>query len=136
MSGTEKEIAELLEAWAAAEVAGDPAAMGELVTERFTAVGPLGFTLSKSDWVERHATGALRYESFEVDETTTRVNGDTAVVIGRISAVGAYRGNPVPAAVRATIVIDRADGAPRLDVVHMSFIAGTPGAPPIPGRPA
>ncbi|WP_232661632.1 nuclear transport factor 2 family protein [Pseudonocardia sp. TRM90224] len=136
MSGTEQEITELLEAWAAAEVAGDPVAMGELVTDRFTAVGPLGFTLSKSDWVERHATGALKYETFGVDETTTRFSGDTAVVIGRINAVGAFRGNPVPAAVRATAVIDRTDGAWRLDVVHMSFIAGTPGAPPIPGRPA
>ena len=44
---TTSEIHELLDGWAAAETAGDTTAMASLVTDDFSAIGPLGFTLDR-----------------------------------------------------------------------------------------
>ncbi|MFG1945460.1 nuclear transport factor 2 family protein [Nonomuraea sp. NPDC048826] len=124
-------IDDVLAAWTAAEEQGDTAALERLLAGGFTAVGPLGFTLSRDDWLERHRTGSLTYETFGLDETTVRVHGDCAIVTGRQHATGAWRGNPVPEALRSTLVLVGG----RIEALHMSFVAGTPGAPPIPGAP-
>jgi ketosteroid isomerase-like protein len=132
-----EEITEFLTAWTAAERNADTAFIDEHLTDDFVGVGPLGFTLTKADWRARHETGDLTYDAFDVDEVQARVYGDTAVVIARHQAVGAYRGNPIPQTVRATLVLVHDEGAWRLAGIHFSFIAGTPGAPPLPGqRPA
>ena len=61
--------------------------------------------------------------------------GDAAVVIAQQSAAGAYRGHEVPGDLRVTLVVADTSGSPKLASAHMSFIAGTPGAPPLLGRP-
>ncbi|WP_020666023.1 nuclear transport factor 2 family protein [Amycolatopsis nigrescens] len=131
---SESEIIEFLSGWGAAEVAGDAAALGGYLAEDFTGVGPLGFTLSKEDWLSRHETSALTYTSFDVTEPSVRLYGDTAVVIATQQVDGAYQGHPIPSQVRVTIVVVKPAGQWQLAGVHSSFIAGTPGAPPIPGR--
>jgi hypothetical protein len=45
---------------------------------------------------------------------------------------GTYQGHPIPEAVRASLVIAADRDCLRLAAIHMSFIAGTAGAP-IPG---
>jgi uncharacterized protein (TIGR02246 family) len=127
-------IADLLSAWTDAEVRGDSADMAGLLTEDFAAVGPLGFTLSKTDWLARHEAGALKYRDFRLDGVTVREYGDAAVVIATQQVDGTFQGHPVPGTLRVTLVAARTDGGWRLATAHMSFVAGTPGAPPIPGR--
>jgi ketosteroid isomerase-like protein len=117
-----------------AETKADTEALTAILADDFTAVGPLGFTLSKRDWLDRHETGALRYESFEFVDVQERHYGDTAVVIARQESPGAYRGNPVPSTLRVTLVLVRHNESWQLTSAHMSFVAGTPGAPPMPGR--
>jgi ketosteroid isomerase-like protein len=119
---------------AAAETKADTEQLTAILTDDFTAVGPLGFTLSKKDWLDRHETGALKYESFEFVDVQERRYGDAAVVVARQEAPGAYRGNPVPSTLRVTLVLVRHAESWQLAGAHMSFVAGTPGAPPIPGR--
>jgi ketosteroid isomerase-like protein len=131
---TRNDVETALSRWTAAEAAGDSAALQTLLADDFTAVGPLGFTLTKQDWLDRHAPGQLTYETFDLDELQVRVYDDAAVAIARQSAQGTHQGQPVPSALRITLVLTRADDRWRLAVAHMSFIAGTPGAPPIPGR--
>ena len=127
------EIDSFLTGWAGAEQAGDTATLDTLLTEDFTAVGPLGFILPKQAWLARHRSRDLTYDSFSLDETHTRRFGDTAVVIARNHTRGSYQGHPVPEAVRATLVLVSVAGGWELAALHMSFIAGTHGAPPIPG---
>jgi ketosteroid isomerase-like protein len=130
MSGIE----ELLADWTAAERSGDGATLDRLLTDDFVGVGPLGFTLSKKDWLERFGNG-LRYETFGLEEVGVRGYGDAAVVVARQAGRGTWQGNPVPEAVRASLVLVRQADGWRLAGSHLSFIAGTPGAPPVPGRP-
>lgn len=121
--------------WAAAEADGDAAALDTLLTDDFTAAGPLGFVLPKQAWLARHRPGGgLSYDSFTLAEVQTRLLGDdVAVVTARNDQPGSFQGHPIPEAVRATLILTREGGRWRMAATHLSFIAGTAGAPPIPG---
>jgi ketosteroid isomerase-like protein len=127
-------ITDLLAAWTDTETRGDAAGMAPLLTDDFTAVGPLGFTLSKTDWLARHESGGLKYRDFRLEGVTVREFGDTAVIVATEQADGTFNGHPVPGTLRATIVAARNGSGWQLTATHLSFVAGTPGAPPIPGR--
>lgn len=126
------EIDTTLAAWAAAEHAGDTGQLEVLLGDEFYGVGPLGFVLSKPAWIGRHHQG-LVYEAFHLDEVEIHRFGDVALIRARNDTRGAFQGHPVPGSVRATILVVTSAGTSRLAVVHLSFIAGTPGAPPLPG---
>ena len=127
-----EQIDSFLAAWTDAEREGDVATLDALIADDFVGVGPLGFTLPKSAWLGRHAGGELKYEQFAVDEVDARPHGDVAVITARHTAAGSYNGQPIPTALRATLVRAAETDEPRLAALHLSFIAGTPGAPPIP----
>lgn len=125
---------EFLTEWAAAEQAGDISALGRLLADEFTAVGPLGFILPKQAWLARHRSGDLAYEAFSLEEVQAcPIGPGTVVVTARNNTRGSYQGHPIPAATRATLVLASNGSRWQLAAIHMSFIAGTPGAPPIPG---
>jgi ketosteroid isomerase-like protein len=126
-------IEEFLTTWAAAEEAGDTATLDTQLAGDFTAVGPLGFILTKQAWLARHRRGDLTYQEFSLGEVSARTAGGTAIVTARNNTRGSYQGHPIPEAVRATLILAGDTGARKLAAVHMSFIAGTTGAPPIPG---
>jgi ketosteroid isomerase-like protein len=128
-----QQIDSFLASWTDAERDGDVATLDTLIADDFVGVGPLGFTLPKAAWLARHADGALKYESFAVDEIDARPHGDVAVITARHTAAGSHNGHPIPTALRVTLVLVGDGGEPRLVALHLSFIAGTPGAPPIPG---
>jgi ketosteroid isomerase-like protein len=124
-------IESFLDDWTSAERAGDTSALAGLLADDFTGVGPLGFVLPKAGWLGRHQQGALNYEAFDFDEAMPRVHGHAAVITGRNVVRGAYQGNPVPEAARATLFLVGDADRWKLAAIHMSFIAGT-GAPPMP----
>jgi ketosteroid isomerase-like protein len=132
-------IQAFLDDWSAAEHAGDTGRLEALLTDDFTAAGPLGFILPRQAWLARHRQGDLSYDSFSLAEVQARVHDEAAVVTARNNTRGSYQGHPIPEATRATLVLVRDAGHWQLTAIHMSFIAGTRGAPPIPGagnRPA
>ncbi len=119
--------------WTTAEREGDLAALDRLLAEDFVGVGPLGFTLPKPAWLQRLRSGDLRYETFDLSEVAARVRGDhAAVVTARQDARGFYLGTPVPETLRTTLTLVGEGGRWQLVGAHLSFIAGTPGAPPLP----
>jgi ketosteroid isomerase-like protein len=126
-------IEEFLTTWAAAEQAGDTATLETHLASDFTAVGPLGFILTKQAWLARHRHGDLSYQAFSLSEVNARTVGGTAVVTARNNTRGSYQGHLIPEAVRATLILVSDTGSWTLAAIHMSFIAGTAGAPPIPG---
>lgn len=128
------QILAVCQRWAAAEQQADVTIIGNFLADDFVAVGPLGFTLSKQDWLARHVAGDLTYDAFQFTETHVRTFGTTAIVIARQVARGAYRGQPLPTELGATAILVQREASWQVAGMHMSFIAGTPGAPPIPGR--
>ena len=76
MQDKSERVDESGEQWAAAELRGDTPALGEILVEDFVGVGPRGFTLTKEQWISRHETGSLEYESFGLDEVEVRLYGE------------------------------------------------------------
>jgi hypothetical protein len=132
----EQEVARLADAWIAAELHGDTAYLERTLSDDFMAVGPLGFVLTKREWIGRHQSGNMTYEALTLDEVRVRVYDHAAVLIGRKVQDAAYRGNSVKAQLRTTVVLVRRGGEWQLVGVHMSPIGAPPSFAQQPGRDA
>jgi ketosteroid isomerase-like protein len=130
------DITDFLDTWVDAERRADSGASDRLLTDDFVGVGPVGFQLTKQAWLQRLTTGGLRYDHLSLDELTTRVHGTCALVTARWNARGSAGGRPIPETVRATLAIVKDGDAWQLAGIHYSFIAGSPGSPPLPGATA
>lgn len=129
-STTESEIHELGRRWVDAEQAGDATALDALSTPDFTLVGPLGFVLDKTRWLDRYRTGDLTTHTLAWEQVEVRGYGDAAVAVHDQTA--SHQGNRVDGRFRATHVLVRdPQGRWRLAGVHLSPI----GAPPAFTRP-
>jgi ketosteroid isomerase-like protein len=125
-------IDDLLTDWAAAERNGDVSTLHRLLTDDFAGIGPLGFVLPKHAWLARFPAG-LTYDRFELEEIQPHDYGNAAVVTARQLANGTLGGDPLPfETVRATLTLICRHDCWQLAAIHMSFVAGTPGAPPLP----
>ena len=101
---TQQEVMQLADAWANAELHGDTASLERRLSDDFIGIGPLGFMLTKQEWLARHEAGDLKYESFSLDEVKVRAYNEAAILIGRLTQEAAYRGNPINAQLRTTLV--------------------------------
>ena len=116
--------------WAASELRGDTASLREILAEDFIGVGPRGFMLTREQWLFRHDSGNLTYETFEWDEVSVRVRKEAAVMIGRETARAVYEDGDVRHEIqeqfRATLVFVEEGGRWVLLSLHLSPIAGPP----------
>jgi ketosteroid isomerase-like protein len=127
MSDQTDELQKHVEDWAAAELRGDATFLESALADDFIGIGPRGFMLTKDQWLERHESGKLRYESIEWDEVEVRLYGDAAVVTGRQSAEGKYEDFDLRDRFRATLVFVKQRERRLLASLHLSPIAGPPG---------
>lgn len=122
----QNEIGQLGQNWAAAELRGDIPTLTAMLTDDFVGIGPLGFMLTKQEWLARHQSGDLTYDVVDLDDVTVRVYDGAAVLIGRQVQKAAYRGNQVDAELRTTLVFVRQQGEWRLAGLHFSPIGQPP----------
>ena len=125
---TNDEIAQLEERWRAAEVTGDTATLDDLTAPEFRLVGPLGFVLTRDQWLQRYQDGGLVTSSLDWREVDTRVVGDTAVSIGVHDQRATYQGRPADGTFRSTHVWQRRGDGWRLLSMQLSPIG--PFTPP------
>jgi ketosteroid isomerase-like protein len=110
--------------WATVEQRGDTTFLERNLADDSVGVGPYGFLLTKDEWLERHESRKLRYESFRLDEVWVRFYGEAAVMIARQIMKGKYEDNDLPGSLRATLFFAQQEGRWLLARIHMSFIAG------------
>jgi hypothetical protein len=122
----EQEVARLADAWIAAELRGDNAFLERTLADDFVAVGPLGFILTKREWIGRHQSGNLTYNALALDEVTVRIYDEAAVLIGRQVQDASYQGNSVAAQLRTTVVLVQRRGDWHVVGLHMSPIGQPP----------
>jgi len=130
MQDKHERVEKLAEEWAAAELRGDTLSLAEILADDFVGVGPRGFTLTRGQWLSRHDTGSLRYESFGLDEMGVRSYGDAAVIVCRQSAEGVYEDEngrfDIGDQFRATLVFVKQGGRWQLAGLQLSPILGRP----------
>ena len=126
MNDRTQQLKELGKDWAAAELRGDTAFLEHALVDDFVAVGPRGFTLTKDQWLARHESRALRYESFRWDDARVRVYGDAAVATGRETVKGKYEDHDLQDQFRTTLVFVKQQERWLLAGLHLSPIAGRP----------
>jgi hypothetical protein len=133
-TSTEDQIRDLGRRWVEAELRADTAVLDAMAVPDFTLVGPLGFVLTKEQWLDRYRSGAFHTSALSWDDVVVRDYGDTAVAIGCQTQQAAYQGRASDGRFRVTQVVVRAGGdGPganpwRLVGLHLSPIA----APPVP----
>jgi ketosteroid isomerase-like protein len=122
----EQEVTLLADTWANAELRGDIAFLERTLSDDFIGIGPLGFMLTKQEWLARHQSGDLTYESLTLDEVKVRVYNDAAILTCRQVQNGAYRGNPIQAQFRTTLVFVHQHGQWQLAGLQLSTIGQPP----------
>ena len=123
---TEQEVTQLADTWATAELQGDTTFLEKLLAEDFIGVGPLGFLLTKQEWLARHESGDMKYTAHTLDEVRVRAYNEAAIVIGRLIQQAAYRGNPINAQLRTTLVFIHQHGQWQLAGLHFCNIGQPP----------
>jgi ketosteroid isomerase-like protein len=123
---TEREVAQLADTWATAELQGDTAFLKQLLADDFVGVGPLGFLLTKQEWLARHQAGDMKYTVHTLDEVRVRAYNETAIVIGRLTQEATYRGNPINAQMRTTLVFIQHQEQWHLAGLHLCNIGQPP----------
>jgi len=130
MSDQTQTVMTLGEDWAAAELRGDTALLGEILADDFVGVGPRGFTLTRDQWLSRHEAGSLRYEAFGLDEVQVRLFGDAAITVCRQGARGVYEDEngrfELDDQFRVTLVFIKQEGRWQLAGLQLSPILGRP----------
>jgi ketosteroid isomerase-like protein len=109
-TNTRDEILALGARWAQAEQNGDNAVLDEIAAADFRLVGPFGFVLDRSQWLNRYRDGGLVTTSLVWDDVEVRDFGDTAITIGRQTQRATYEGRLSDGQFRVTHVFVR-DGA-------------------------
>ena len=123
---TEQEVAKLADSWAMAELQGDTTFLEKLLAEDFIGVGPLGFLLTKQQWLARHQSGDMQYTTHTLDEISVRAYNEAAIVIGRLTQQATFQGNPINVQMRTTLVFIHQNGQWQLASVHFSNIGQPP----------
>ena len=122
----EQEVAQLADTWATAELQRDTAFLEQRLSDDFVGVGPLGFLLSRKEWLARHQSGDLKYTAHTLDEVKVRAYNDTAIVIGLLTQEATYRGNPINVQLRTTRVFIHHHEQWHLAGVHFCNIGQPP----------
>ena len=99
-----QEVMRLADTWATAELQGDVAFLERTLADDFIGVGPLGFLLSKQEWLARLQSGDMKYTAHILDEVRVRAYNEAAIVIGRLTQEATYRDNPMNVQLRTTLV--------------------------------
>lgn len=88
----EDEIRRVESEWGDAFEQRDFAALDRIMADEYILTDPLGNVRGKEESLAALKTNEVRFESTKSDNVDVRINGDTAVVTGRATFRGRYRG--------------------------------------------
>ena len=112
-------IRKTIEEFISAERAGDSETIAKQLHDEFIGIGPLGFLLTKDQWLGRHRDGSFSYSRLELEEVSVRLFDETAIVIARQDQVAGYKDQQVTAELRVSVVLIKSDG--KWSIVHLQM---------------
>lgn len=122
------EVLDLVTQWAGAEQHNDAGRLDGLLDHSFVGVGPLGFVLTREQWLVRFANGLVN-RSFAIEDPQVRDYGAAAVVVGVLAQETSWQGNDNSGRFRITLVAVRPAERWLLANVHIGPLQ-------VPPRPA
>jgi hypothetical protein len=105
-SNPEDTVLQLVQTWLNAEAEGDSAALDKLIANDFLGTGPGGNILYKTDIVPPSGGERPKMPKSRLKESTVRIFGSTAVVMGSV----AYEGLPQPGFRFTLVFLNREQG--------------------------
>jgi ketosteroid isomerase-like protein len=128
--GTSEEVLDLVRRWAGAEQGNDAEALEALLAADFVGVGPLGFVLTRDQWLRRFQDG-LKNQAFAVEQPQVHDHGGAAVLVGVQAQQTSWQGRDNSGRFRITLTAVRLGEGWRLASVHIGPLT----IPPGPGEP-
>jgi ketosteroid isomerase-like protein len=119
------DILALVDRWAAAEQGNDAGQLDGLLADDFVGVGPLGFVLTRQQWLERFGNG-LENRTFKVEDPHVHDHGSAAVVVGVDNQETSFRGGDNSGRFRLTLTAVRPADRWRVASVHIGPLQGPP----------
>src|SRR5215831_15249924 len=116
------QIRQVGDRWARAEAAGDVDALAAIVTDDFRLVGPFGFVLDKTRWLDRYRSGDFATTVLSWHDVDTRIYGSTVVAIGTQTQQTAYKGTPNDVEFRVSHVFVRERDAWVIANIQLSLV--------------
>ena len=109
--------------WAQAMAKRDQATLDRILAADYSSTNADGEVSTKAQGDADIKAGVLKYDSFVVDDMNVRLFGDTAVVTGRSTLKGSYKGKDISGQNRFTDVFVRRDGRWQVVTTHFSRVA-------------
>ena len=127
-TGSTDDVLDLVRRWAAAEEQMDADRLDGLLAEGFVGVGPLGFVLTRDQWLVRFRNG-LANRAFAVEDPQVHPHDAAAVVVGVLAQETSWQGTDNSGRFRLTLTAVRASDRWLLASVHIGPLQQPP-APP------
>ncbi|HEX6648817.1 MAG TPA: nuclear transport factor 2 family protein [Pyrinomonadaceae bacterium] len=105
------EIKQMESAWGDAFERHDLAALDRFMADEYILTDPLGNVRNKAESLAAIKTNEVLFESTMSDDVNVRVNGDTALVTGRSTFRGRYKGWPLAGRYQYTDVLVNRGGS-------------------------
>jgi ketosteroid isomerase-like protein len=122
----EQRIRQIESDWGDAFLRRDMATLDRLMADEYILTDPLGNVRSKGESLAAIQTNEVSFESTESDNVNVRINGDTAVVTGRSTFRGRYKGWSMAGRYQYTDVLVRRSGSWRAVSSHITALGVGP----------
>ena len=100
----------------------DAATAGEIISEDFRYITPIGTVLDRAAILKATGDPDYKIAPFKTEEVEVRIHGNTAVVTGRFTQTGSYKGQIQTVRMRYTDVYVKSGETWRAISAHSSLI--------------
>jgi ketosteroid isomerase-like protein len=122
MCTVEDEVRQIESEWGSAFEQRDLDTLDRLMDDEYVVTDPLGNVRSKAESLAALQNNELLFESTKSDDVNIRINGDTAVVTGRSTFCGRYKGWSMAGKYQYTDVLVKRRGSWRAVGSHITAV--------------
>ena len=119
----QQELTKVENGWAEATVKRDVGALQKLYADEYVATDPMGSVYTKAQDIASLQSGDFTLASFKLEDLKVQSHGSVAVVTGRNTIKGTYKGKPMDGAYRFTDVFVKRDGRWQVVATQATMVA-------------
>lgn len=125
-TNAEQAVRQLFDELVTSYAKNDAAVPTRILADDFTFTNPFGEVMTKEQRIAQIKPGGVQFDSYNVDDVSVRVYGDTGVVTNRASLTGKRGDQVISGQYRITQVFVKKDGNWQLVAAQSTPIAAQP----------